>query len=614
NMFLFFLTCFQLINLLTLTYTDSVLNYITKRFKIPNTMASFIPSSYQVGNMVVIIPLSYFGSKWNRPRAIGIGVMIMVIGLGFCILPHFILPSPSTVNANATNLCLLRHWETPKTGHVAVHRATDLTTPRNLPCNKHGTVHNPALLLILGHLLIGGGAATLWPLGVAYIDDHVVIQKIPVYIGIFVATTLMGPVFGFLLGSLSSAIYVTTKADQLRPNNPAWIGAWWLGYIVAALLLIVLLFPFYFYPRYLPVSPQKEAELAEIAALEERRHMYPLTVAMLLELFQYITCAIRRTLSTPLVVTAITSYVAMANLLAGVSTFGSTYVQRMFNLLRSTSDMLIGWFCVPLGILGTFLGGYIMKKYNFDIRQTLLFTIIFSGVGAIFLATLFGLGCKVQQVAGITVPYSGLDNLNKTSLCNYNCACPKGEFSLVCGADSMTYISPCYAGCTSMNQTSGFKKKITYQNCSCIKGKSQTAVTGSCSTSQCNGLLALFMILVGIGILSLCLCQAPVYVVLLRVLETGDKSLGIGLMAFSSRLLGYIPGPIWFGLILDRSCIYKGPLCQGKALCYLYNTFGLRMSYIGLSLACSVVYMLVFVVTFVWMESHTEKYEKDPIV
>uniref|UniRef100_H2YTS2 Solute carrier organic anion transporter family member n=1 Tax=Ciona savignyi TaxID=51511 RepID=H2YTS2_CIOSA len=560
------------------------------RFKIPNTMASFIPSSYQVGNMVVIIPLSYFGSKWNRPRAIGIGVMIMVIGLGFCILPHFILPSPSTVNANATNL------------------ATDLTTPRNLPCNKHGTVHNPALLLILGHLLIGGGAATLWPLGVAYIDDHVVIQKIPVYIGIFVATTLMGPVFGFLLGSLSSAIYVTTKADQLRPNNPAWIGAWWLGYIVAALLLIVLLFPFYFYPRYLPVSPQKEAELAEIAALEERRHMVSIMDGVT---YYHITCAIRRTLSTPLVVTAITSYVAMANLLAGVSTFGSTYVQRMFNLLRSTSDMLIGGVCVPLGILGTFLGGYIMKKYNFDIRQTLLFTIIFSGVGAIFLATLFGLGCKVQQVAGITVPY----RLHpQTSLCNYNCACPKGEFSLVCGADSMTYISPCYAGCTSMNQTSGFKKKITYQNCSCIKGKSQTAVTGSCSTSQCNGLLALFMILVGIGILSLCLCQAPVYVVLLRVLETGDKSLGIGLMAFSSRLLGYIPGPIWFGLILDRSCIYKGPLCQGKALCYLYNTFGLRMSYIGLSLACSVVYMLVFVVTFVWMESHTEKYEKDPIV
>nr|XP_026694654.1 solute carrier family 21-like isoform X1 [Ciona intestinalis]XP_026694655.1 solute carrier family 21-like isoform X2 [Ciona intestinalis] len=649
NMFLFFLTCFQLINLLTLTYTDSVLNYITKRFKIPNTMASFIPSSYQVGNMVVIIPISYFGAKLNRPRAIGIGVMVMVVGLGFCMLPHFILPAPPLNNSTTSSLC----WERPHIGKALVHRATDLTTPRNLPCNKHATVYNPALLLILGHLLIGGGAATLWPLGVSYIDDHVVIRKIPIYIGIFIGTTLMGPVFGFLLGSVSSAIYVTTNSSHLHQTNPAWIGAWWLGYVVAAILLVLLLFPFYFYPRYLPVSPQKEAELAEIAALEDRRHMSrtqsqldaiaeqelenvasqseassvagctatrPLRaceesmVGKILSTFADMTCAIRRTLSTPLVVTAILSYIAMANLLAGVSTFGSTYVQRMFNVLRMTSDMLIGGVCVPLGIAGTFAGGYLMKKYNFDIRQTLLFTIIFSGAGCVFLAALFGLGCKVPSIAGITAPYRGSDNLNKTAYCNYDCQCPKGQFLLVCGADKVTYISPCYAGCKHTNSTTGYRKISKYTNCSCVSGDDKSAHSGSCSSTNCGGLLALFMICVGIGITLLCFCQAPVYVVLLRVLESGDKALGIGLMSFSSRLLGYVPGPIWFGLILDRSCIYKAPACHGKALCYLYNTYGLRMSYIGLSLACSMVYMLVFIVTFVWMEFNTGKYEKDPIM
>ena len=93
DVFLFFLTCFQLVNLLTLTYTDSVLNYIAKRFQIPNTMASFIPSSYQLGNVIAIIPVSYFGAKWHRPRAICIGVMLMILGLGFCVLPQFILPN-----------------------------------------------------------------------------------------------------------------------------------------------------------------------------------------------------------------------------------------------------------------------------------------------------------------------------------------------------------------------------------------------------------------------------------------------------------------------------------------------------------------------------------------
>ena len=50
----------------------------------------------------------------------------------------------------------------------------------------------------------------------------------------------------------------------------------------------------------------------------------------------------KRTLMTPLVLTAIIAYVAMANLLSGVSTFGSSYVQMVFYVFRTTSDMLIG--------------------------------------------------------------------------------------------------------------------------------------------------------------------------------------------------------------------------------------------------------------------------------
>ena len=50
--------------------------------------------------------------------------------------------------------------------------------------------------------------------------------------GIFIGTTLMGPVFGFLLGSVSSAIYVDTRGKQLSQSNPGYIGAWWLGMLI----------------------------------------------------------------------------------------------------------------------------------------------------------------------------------------------------------------------------------------------------------------------------------------------------------------------------------------------------------------------------------------------
>ena len=154
NTFLFFLTCFQLMNLLTLTYTDSVINYIAKRFHIPNTMASFIPSAYQVGSMIVIIPVSYYGNNFNRPKAIAVGVMVMVIGLGFCVLPHFILPAPKIPSVTTSNLCheyaveeikMLSRLESN-----SFERSTMLTLPDNLPCNPNGTVYNPALLLIIG--------------------------------------------------------------------------------------------------------------------------------------------------------------------------------------------------------------------------------------------------------------------------------------------------------------------------------------------------------------------------------------------------------------------------------------------------------------------------------
>lgn len=105
NTFLFFLTSFQLVNLLTLTYTDSVLNYIAKRFVIPNTMASFIPSSYMIGSVLAVIPVSYFGSTCNRPRAISIGILIMIFGLGLCILPHFIMKEYNATNSTKTLLC-----------------------------------------------------------------------------------------------------------------------------------------------------------------------------------------------------------------------------------------------------------------------------------------------------------------------------------------------------------------------------------------------------------------------------------------------------------------------------------------------------------------------------
>ena len=59
--------------------------------------------------------------------------------------------------------------------------------------------------------------------------------------------------------------------------------------------------------------------------------------------------------------------------------------------------------------------------------------------------------------AGATVPYSGesessLSVHNYTASCNRPCNCSMDVYDPVCGDDNITYYSPCYAGCMSLNE------------------------------------------------------------------------------------------------------------------------------------------------------------------
>lgn len=46
--------------------------------------------SLQVGNTVLIVFVSYFGSRLHRPRCIGIGAIIASMAAFLIALPHFI--------------------------------------------------------------------------------------------------------------------------------------------------------------------------------------------------------------------------------------------------------------------------------------------------------------------------------------------------------------------------------------------------------------------------------------------------------------------------------------------------------------------------------------------
>ena len=89
----FYVICQGLIQLSYLilgSYLKSVITSIEKRFDLDSKTAGFMSSGFEIGNLLVILPVSYFGRRIHRPRAIAVGVWFMIAGGVLLATPHWI--------------------------------------------------------------------------------------------------------------------------------------------------------------------------------------------------------------------------------------------------------------------------------------------------------------------------------------------------------------------------------------------------------------------------------------------------------------------------------------------------------------------------------------------
>ncbi|KAG2468898.1 SO1C1 protein, partial [Polypterus senegalus] len=64
------------------------------------------------------------------------------------------------------------------------------------------------IYVFLGNMLRGIGETPIQPLGISYVDDFALEENAAFYIGCVQTISIIGPVFGFLLGSLCAGIFV----------------------------------------------------------------------------------------------------------------------------------------------------------------------------------------------------------------------------------------------------------------------------------------------------------------------------------------------------------------------------------------------------------------------
>lgn len=154
-----------------------MLTTLERRFNLQSADVGVIASSFEIGNLALILFVSYFGARGHRPRLIGCGGIVMALGALLSALPEFLThqykyeAGEIRWGAEGRDVC------------AANGTGSDQGPDPDLICRSRTTTNMMYLLLIGAQVLLGIGATPVQPLGVSYIDDHVRRKDSSLYIG-----------------------------------------------------------------------------------------------------------------------------------------------------------------------------------------------------------------------------------------------------------------------------------------------------------------------------------------------------------------------------------------------------------------------------------------------
>ncbi|XP_067145698.1 solute carrier organic anion transporter family member 2B1 [Apteryx mantelli] len=602
----FFVFChglLQLSQLLISGYLKSTISTIETRYGLSSQTSGLLTSFNEVGNTLLIVLISYFGSRVHRPRFIGCGAILVSLAGFLMSLPHFITgpyeydQSIASVFSNATDLC-------QPDGLGASGNLSDTS------CAPHTAKENHEVLLVMfvAQALRGIGGVPIQPFGISYIDDFASERNSPLYLGILFSLTVIGPGVAFMLGSAMLRFYVDIdkvigEEIQLTNKDPRWVGAWWLGYLIAATLVAVSAVPYFFFPREMPKevasgeeSRGKESEDALSQLRSRSEHMQNMSLTKFIKCFPLV---LLRNLRHPVYLLVVLAQVNLSAMVAGLATFMGKFLERQFSLTASFANMIIGAVNIPGAMVGIVLGGAIMKRFQMSLRQCGALCVLGTLLCVVLAFPLLFLGCPTQKVAGVT--YSESSEFGHHALeCNLHCNCPEKAYNPICGSDSIEYISPCYAGCDVVNIDDVKNSVLNYTDCSCISenGIAGSAKPGTCGTG-CSHLLLPFVVLSCLAGILASTSHTPSFMLILRSVQPEDKSFAVGIQFMLLRVLAWMPGPVLYGSAIDTTCILWEKKCDKNAACRYYDNDLFRHRYLGLQFFFEVGAFLCFVTVYI---------------
>jgi organic anion transporter 4A len=555
-----------------------VISSIEKRFGIRSTETGFIANSYDIASFLCLLPVSYLGGRGTGTKPVWIGAGLVIMGLGALLfsLPHFATPEYRGEAGEPTLCNVTRNCE---------------EEVQDVSGNSYKYVFMAA------QFLHGAGAAPLYTLGVTYIDENIGASSSAFYLGIFYTMAIVGPAVGYSVGGQFLSIH-TDFLDDITGDDPAWVGAWWLGFVICGISALLLAWPITMLPASLPGMKEPSSDQVCKSRINSRSSSFRSSVRSRggkkaevemtggngpLPVGKELLSAIILLVTNPTFIFVSLAGASEGFLMQGLATFLPKLIQNQFSLSATQAAINVGAVSVVAGGGGTLLGGLAVKKLGLKVTGLLKMTSL-TQLLAIVMAIGLVVGCPPTKTVDTTPSECG-------------CQCDKHDYLPVCGEGGHhQFFNPCYAGCQAKEPG----PEGNFLNCTCvpaIPGESNMsdsevvytinsiATLGPCQT-ECV-LLPVFLASFFLTMLVTFLANMPALTATLRCVHPSGRSLALGIQWLLIRFLGTIPGPVAMGKLFDLACQRWQEGCDGfNQHCIIYDNDRISGNILTLTAVC----------------------------